>query len=140
MELSGALTDLAQAGAALDESTGKAANERGVAGLYSQLDALTCAAQQAGGNEKAAPETLVAALDDAALSPYHEGLLRAFGEAADDAGMDGAIHPPLDGSWKSHRRLRLLLGMDGTGPSTPARLPDALVAAWRSRTRALSTD
>lgn len=140
MELAGALTDLAQAGAALDESTGKTANERGDAGLYSQLAALTCAAHLAGGNEKAAAETLVAALDDAALSPYHEGLLRAFGEAADDAGMDGAIHPPLDGSWKSHRRLRLLLGMDGTGPSTPARLPDALVAAWRSRTRALSTD
>jgi hypothetical protein len=73
---------------------------------------------------------LTASLDDATLSPYHEGLLRAFGESADERGIG-------DG-WKSHRRLRALLGVDGTGPSTPARLPDALVAAWRSKTRALA--
>ena len=89
--------------------------------------ALTSAALLSAGDEKAAAETLVAALDDEGMTPYHEGLLRAFGEAADEAAVEG--------TWKSHRRLRLLLGVDGTGPSTPARLPDALVAAWRSRTR-----
>ncbi len=102
--------------------------EGGDAGLRAQLASYAVDAHLALGDAKAAAAALTAGLDDAALSPYHEGLLRAFGESADERGVG-------DG-WKSHRRLRALLGVDGTGPSTPARLPDALVAAWRSRTRA----
>lgn len=126
-QLDGALEDLRQAGEALDGVTAGLENERGDSGLRSQLAALTSAAHLGAGNEKDAAEVLVSALDDEGLTPYHEGLLRAFGEAADEA--------KVEGGWKSHRRLRLLLGVDGTGPSTPARLPDALVAAWRSRSR-----
>lgn len=139
-QIDDALEDLGQARAALSRATNatepdaahNGAPERGDTGLRSQLTALTSAAQLAAGDEKAAAETLADALDDPALAPYHEGLLRAFGEAADDA--------KLADDWKRHRRLRLLLGVDGTGPSTPARLPDALVAAWRSRGRPVSTD
>lgn len=142
LEIEAALEDLSQAGQALARATdaseparaGRPAKnalvERGDTGLRSQLAALTSAAQLAAGDEKGAAETLADALDDPALAPYHEGLLRAFGEAADD-GQAGGV-------WKRHRRLRLLLGVDGTGPSTPARLPDALVAAWRSRSRLVS--
>lgn len=127
-----ALADLAAAEEALDRTTDPATGERGDTGLRAQLSALTSAAHLSAGNEKAAAETLVAALDADAMEPYHEGLLRSFGEAADQSGVQGG--------WKRHRRLRLLLGVDGTGPSTPARLPDALVAAWRSRGRPASTD
>ena len=129
-ELKGALADLQKASKALARVTMDLPGEGGDTGLRSQLTALTGAAHLAAGNEQEAAETLVAALDDDALAPYHEGLLRAFGEAADLAGVEGG--------WKSHRRLRTLLGVDGTGPSTPARLPDALVAAWRSRARPAS--
>lgn len=129
-----ALTDLEAAGAALTASlTGaRLEGERGDGGLRAQLLALRLAAHLAARDDKAAAETLSTALDDDALAPYHEGLLRAFGESADSAGVGDA--------WKSHRRLRTQLGVDGTGPSTPARLPDALVAAWRSRARQPSAD
>ncbi len=131
-ELAAALADLAEAGAELERaSAASPLADSGDTGLRSQLFALTSAAHLAAGDEKAAAEALVTALDDPALAPYHEGLLRAFGESADAAGVEGG--------WKSHRRLRLLLGVDGTGPSTPARLPDALVAAWRSRERLAPT-
>jgi len=129
--LAGALGDLKKAGKALEHATAGLTDERGDTGLRSQLAALSSAAHLNAGHEKEAAEILVAALDDEALAPYHEGLLRAFGEAADEARVEGG--------WKSHRRLRLLLGVDGTGPSTPARLPDALVAAWRSRVRSATT-
>jgi len=131
-DLAGALTDLGEADAALARVADSAlAPERGDTGLRSQLAALTIAAHLAADAEKEAAEALVAALEDDELAPYHEGLLRAFGESADAVGVTGG--------WKSHRRLRLLLGVDGTGPSTPARLPDALVAAWRSRGRLAPT-
>ncbi len=117
------LADVQAAAAALGTSAG----DGGDTGLRAQLASYAVDAHLALGDAKAAAATLTASLDDATLSPYHEGLLRAFGESADERGVG-------DG-WKSHRRLRTLLGVDGTGPSTPARLPDALVAAWRSRSR-----
>ncbi len=132
--LTDALADLEAAGTDLTASLAGArlADERGDGGLKAQLVALGLAANLAAREVKAAAAALSAALDDQALAPYHEGLLRAFGESADSAGVGNA--------WKSHRRLRVQLGVDGTGPSTPARLPDALVAAWRSRSRQLSAD
>src|SRR5690606_15930223 len=63
-ELSGALTDLKKAGAALDRVNAEAPDERGDTGLRSQLAALVSAAHLGGGNEKAAAETLVAVLDE----------------------------------------------------------------------------
>lgn len=131
LEAKAVLADVQAAADAL--GTGPAAGapfEGGDAGLRAQLASYAVDAHLALGDAKGAAATLTASLDDATLSPYHEGLLRAFGESADERGIG-------DG-WKSHRRLRALLGVDGTGPSTPARLPDALVAAWRSKARALA--
>lgn len=132
--LEAALEDLEAAGSAQAASLLDAGlpGEQGDGGLQAQLVALRLAASLAARDAKAAAGALSAALDDDALAPYHEGLLRAFGESADEAAVGDA--------WKSHRRLRAQLGVDGTGPSTPARLPDALVAAWRSRVRQLSAD
>lgn len=102
--------------------------ETGDTGLRAQLKSLAIDAHLHIGNIQEAASTLAAVLEDGALQHYHEGVLRAFGEAAD-------VHRS-DGGWRKNRRLRALLGLDGTGPSTPARLPDALVAAWRARARA----
>ncbi len=104
---------------------GAPTGERGDPGLRAQIASSITAAHLRAKRPSDAAETLAAALEDATLAPYHEGLLRAFGEVAEEA--DGSD------AWKRHRRLRELLGVDGTGPSTPARLPDALVASWRSR-------
>src|SRR5690606_23836282 len=79
------------------------------------------------GDQAQAAEVLTRSLADERLAPFHEGVLRVFGEAAERE---------ADQSWKRHRKLRAVLGIGGTGPSTPARLPDALVAAWRTRTAA----
>lgn len=119
-----ALARLEEATEALREATA-GLDDQGDTSLRAQLSALESAARLRQGDEQLAAEALADALTDPHLSLHHEGLLRAFGEAADESAVEGA--------WKSHRRLRLLLGVDGTGPSTPARLPDALVAAWRSR-------
>lgn len=99
--------------------------ENGDLGLLAQIANYRAGAQLAAHAQLAAAETLCRGLEDSRLSPFHEGLLRAFGEGAHGSDEQG---------WRRHRRLRSLLGMNGTGPSTPARLPDALVAAWRSRT------
>jgi len=119
-----ALADVEEAERLLDEF---GPEERSDTGLRAQLKALAIEVHFLLDAAKEAAETLADALEDEALSPYHEGLLRAFGESADERQVGDA--------WKSHRRLRSLLGVDGTGPSTPARLPDALVATWRTRNR-----
>lgn len=100
-----------------------AAPERGDLGLVAQLTTYKMAAELGLGVQTAAADTLSHALEDDDLAPFHEGILRAFGEIADAGGRD----------WRQHRRLRSVLGLNGTGPSTPARLPDALVALWRER-------
>ncbi|HZJ08057.1 MAG TPA: hypothetical protein VFD39_00005, partial [Trueperaceae bacterium] len=97
--------------------------ESGDLGLVAQVAIYRAAAQLAVADQANAAETLCVALEDEGLARFHEGLLRTFGEVAE------TVSP----AWRRHRRLRALLGMNGTGPSTPARLPDALVAAWRSR-------
>ena len=99
--------------------------ERGDLSLAAQYAVYRAGAHLSAGDQTAAAEAVWLVLDDGALAPFHEAALRAFGEAAELLGRDGG--------WKRHRHLRTLLGVNGTGPSTPARLPDALVAAWRSR-------
>ena len=106
---------------------GAAVDERGDTGLAAQLSSYRAATLLAARDHAAAAESLCSGLEDQRLTPFHEGLLRAFGESANAFGGD---------DWRRHRRLRSVLGINGTGPSTPARLPDALVAAWRSRTTA----
>lgn len=126
----GALTALDVAKAHLEESlqvvarvVTAARTETGDLGLVAQLATYKVAALLAVGDQAAAAAALSEALEDERLAPFHEGLLRAFGEIADVYGQ----------AWRRHRGLRSLLGINGTGPSTPARLPDALVAAWRER-------
>lgn len=99
--------------------------ERGDPGLRAQIASFATAAHLKAKRADDAAASLAKVLEDPTLAPYHEGSLRAFGEVAEDTGVTDA--------WKRHHRLRSLLGLDGTGPTTPARLPDALVASWRSR-------
>ena len=101
--------------------------ESGDLGLRTQHAVLRAVAHLRAGHQAQAAEAVVQALSDQRLAPFHEGVLRAFGEAAE---------LEADQSWKRHRPLRAVLGISGTGPSTPARLPDALVAAWRTRNAA----
>lgn len=98
-------------------------------GLRAQHAVLTAVAQLQSGDQKSAAETLSGALTDERLAPFHEGVLRVFGEAAESVS---------DESWKRHARLRTVLGIGSAGKKTPARLPDALVAAWRTRAAATS--
>jgi tetratricopeptide (TPR) repeat protein len=100
--------------------------DNGDLSLVAQFGVYRAGAHLIAGDQNEAAESVWRTLDDARLVPFHEAALRAFGEAAESLARDGA--------WKRHRHLRTLLGVNGTGPSTPARLPDALVAAWRSRT------
>jgi len=102
--------------------------ERGDLGLRAQYVALAGATQLLHGASGEAAERLAVALEDADLAAYHEGLLRAFGEAAERMPAD-------DGAWRSHARLRVLLGLGERPDVGPARLPDALVARWRDRQR-----
>lgn len=125
-----ALADVKLAAEALARAEGDDAI--GDRSLRAQLASLRSAAHLIRGDEQAAAEALADALENPDLAAHHEDLLRAFGEAA-DALLPETAQELRGGGWKSHRRLRVLLGVDGTGPSTPARLPDALVAAWRSR-------
>ncbi len=101
------------------------ADERGDLGLLAQLAAHRSAAGLLARDLHAATEALCDALETSDLEHFHEDLLRAFGTTAEALAVGGA--------WLRQRRVRSLLGVNGTGPSTPARLPDALVAAWRSR-------
>ncbi len=102
--------------------------ERGDLGLRAQYVALASAAQLQLGASGEAAERLALALEDGDLSAYHEGLLRAFGEGAERV-------PSTDGAWRSHPRLGALLDLTQRPDVGPARLPDALVARWRSRRR-----
>jgi len=111
----------------LQEAVEGAPSENGDLGLHAQHVVLTAVAQLQAGDQPSAAETLSMALTDQRLSRFHEGVLRVFGEAAEAV---------KDQSWKRHRGLRAVLGIGGAGASTPARLPDALVAAWRTRAAA----
>ncbi len=129
-----ALASVAAGEAALTRSTRVLASavrgapaESGDLGLRTQHAVLRAVAHLRAGDQAKAAEAVVKALADPLLAPFHEGVLRAFGEAAE---------LEADQSWKRHRPLRAVLGISGTGPSTPARLPDALVAAWRTRNAA----
>lgn len=105
--------------------------ERGDLGLRAQYVALASATQLQLGAAAEAAERLASALEDANLSAYHEGLLRAFGEGAERLAAG-------NGAWRRHARLGALLGLEDRPDVGPARLPDALVARWRSRHRDLA--
>ena len=129
-----ALEAVAAGEAALARSTRVLSNavegapaESGDLGLRTQHAVLRAVAHLRAGDQDQAAEAVVQALSDPRLAPFHEGVLRVFGEAAE---------LEADQSWKRHRPLRAVLGISGTGPTTPARLPDALVAAWRTRNAA----
>jgi len=108
------------------------ARERGDLGLRSQYVALAAATQLQLGSSADAAEGLALALEDGDLSAYHEGLLRAFGEGAERM-------PATDGAWRAHVRLGALLGLEERLDVGAARLPDALVARWRSRRLPVTT-
>lgn len=93
-------------------------------GLRAQSIALRIILHVQRNQPLAAAAVLSKALNTAYLVHYHEGLLRTFGNAIEANGSPNA--------WKQHRELRQLLRVDGTGPTTPTRLPDALVAGWRA--------
>lgn len=118
---------LARSTTALSSAVPGAPPESGDLGLHSQHVVIRAVAHLRAGDQAQAAEVLTRSLADERLAPFHEGVLRVFGEAAERE---------ADQSWKRHRKLRAVLGIGGTGPSTPARLPDALVAAWRTRTAA----
>lgn len=118
---------LARSTRVLAKAVRGAPEESGDLGLLTQHRVLRAVAHLRAGDQAQAAEAVVQALSDQRLAPFHEGVLRAFGEAAE---------LEADQSWKRHRPLRAVLGISGTGPSTPARLPDALVAAWRTRNAA----
>ncbi len=120
---------LARSTQVLARAIGGAPEESGDLGLHTQHVVLRAVAHLRAGDQSEAAEALTLALSDERLAPFSEGVLRAFGEAAE---------LEADQSWKRHRKLRAVLGIGGTGPSTPARLPDALVAAWRTRASALA--
>lgn len=104
---------------------GSLADERGDLGIRAQLAGSRSAALFLQGDVEGAADALCDALEDENLRLFHEDLLRTFGATVE------TLRPGP--GWLRHRRLRSLIGINGTGPSTPARLPDALVAAWRSR-------
>lgn len=136
------LADADAATAALEAAAGEIATtilgapyaavegERGDTGLLAQLAAHRSAAGLLARDTKSATDALCDALETLDLAPFHEDLLRAFGASAEVLDQGAA--------WLKQRRVRALLGVNGTGPSTPARLPDALVAAWRSRHTAVA--
>ncbi len=124
-----ALKSVAAAEEALSSSLdGAPPEERGDLGLRAQLVAVACHAHLARGDGPEAAERLAAALEAPQLGAYHEGLLRAFGEAAERA-------PERASGWHSQARLRTLLELGQLEEAGPARLPDALVARWRQRQR-----
>lgn len=98
--------------------------EESHSGLDAQSTALRIMVHVQRNQPLAAAAVLSKSLNTAYLTHYHEGLLRTFGTAIEANGSSTA--------WKQHRELRQLLKVGGTGPSTSARLPDALVAGWRA--------
>lgn len=129
-----ALERVAAGAAALAESrTGPAGEggERGDLGLRAELEAAALRALVRLDRVGAAAEALAAALREEALRPYHEALLRVYGEAAERAGGRG---------WLEHPALRDELGLPLPETSARVRLPDALVARWLEQGAAASDD
>lgn len=99
--------------------------EHGHDGLRAQLHAYRISAHIHRRQPLAAAAVLSQCLKNNVYHLHHEALLRVFGTTIE--ALDAAE------SWKQHRELQQLLRVDGTGTSTPMRLPDALVAGWKAR-------
>lgn len=127
-DTSRALAAVAEAEGQLDACLRAAGGpERGDLNLRAQLEAVSLTAAMLDGGRDAAASRLAAALADTALAPFHESLLRAFGEAAEAAEL-------ATGAWLEHPPLKGLLGATGdAGDLASSRLPDMLVARWRER-------
>ena len=99
--------------------------EQSDSGLLAWLSALELRLALAGGQFKAAVSTLLASLEPGPLAPYHEALLRVFGEAVELL--------PNSERLSNEQRLAQLLPL----PTSPGslRLPDELVLRWRQQRR-----
>ena len=99
--------------------------EHGHDGLRAQLHAYRVSAYIQREQPLAAAAVLSQCLKNDVYYLHHEALLRVFGSTIE--------HANATESWRQHRELQQLLRVDGTGASTPMRLPDALVAGWKAR-------
>jgi tetratricopeptide (TPR) repeat protein len=120
---------LATAHSALKAATGPSVEE-GDLGLLAWLSALKLRVALQERNLKGAVTTLLDSLKAAPLAAYHEVLLRAFGEAAEQL-------PDADCLWSKERRLAELVPIEA-GDRRNVRLPDALIARWRQRRQSFS--
>lgn len=129
-DVHGAGAAIAQAREELEACTRAAGQgERGDLSLRAQLTAVSLGVSMLTKGADVAVQGLARALADPTMAPFHEGLLRSFGETAEQADVTGS-------AWLDHPPLTVLLG----SPSDPAdllttRLPDMLVARWRERYR-----
>jgi tetratricopeptide (TPR) repeat protein len=108
------------------EGSAESGTEDGDSGLSAWLARLTTAAWIRLGNVRQAGESLLCALEQTSLSPYHETLLRAFGEAVED---------DLEAGWLDYAPLRRRLNLSclELPQQSFVRLPDALLACWQAR-------
>ena len=117
-----ALDETGLARAALERSRESSGGEEaGDVGLLAWLVSTELHAHLLTGAPAAAGDRLVWALNAPLLKPYHEPLLRAFGEAAEATPQD----------WACYGELRERLTLTDGGLESDLRLPDALVAWWR---------
>jgi tetratricopeptide (TPR) repeat protein len=96
-------------------------DERGDLELCAWLVALDAAAAVQRDDADAAADRLARGLDRADLRPYHDALLRQFGEAVEARGLR---------SWVRSRELATVLRLGGPVDVGPLRLADALAAHW----------
>ncbi len=118
-----ALEETGRAHAAFETSRELSQSEReaGDIGLSAWLVSTEIRAHLLVGSPAAAGDRLARALDTPLLEPYHDTLLRAFGEAAETAPRD----------WACYGGLRERLALADNALEDCLRLPDALVAWWR---------
>ena len=104
--------------------------EQGDRGLLAWLVTLELRTLILKGDVQHAGDRLIQALDNLSLRPYHEAIIRAYGDA---------IESSLELGWLEHPGVRHYLQLDGTLPEQSVRLPDALVSHWlRLRTSHLN--
>jgi tetratricopeptide (TPR) repeat protein len=100
---------------------GAGGGERGDLELCAWLIALDAAAAVARDDAAVAAQRLARGLGRPELRPYHDALLRQFGEAVEARGM---------ASWARTGALATLLKLEGPLEVGPLRLADALAAHW----------
>ncbi len=105
----------------LSRETSQGEQEAGDVGLLAWLASTKFRAHILTGTPAAAGDGLVTALDTPLLTPYHDALLRAFGEAAE----------AVPRGWACYGGLRERLALTDSALESSLRPPDALVAWWR---------